>query len=268
MTNALESPSLAIRLDYGAGVAGEPRAAREIAEILMRPCFAALSRLSARRKDRWSKHAKPSVESIATYLADATNDAISMDTKRGQDLVASAEVENGVGRDAAPIVATRLQAYAAIPYVAESLEAVVTGVRDLASALGAAAGFISLEPSYGLAHRAAVAASRPKERTGIGEQRFRERRARLRYSDRIGTELAGVDWGTFLGPGHLERVDLGELRRSGAFARVVEVSPKLGYLQISNDPLDDLTDGFEARLALARRALAPLLMDVSSISME
>src|SRR5205814_2485366 len=123
----------------------------EIAEILMRPCFASLSRLSARRKDRWSKHAKPSVESIATYLADATNDAISMDTKRGQDLVASAEVENGVGRDAAPIVATRLQAYAAIPYVAESLEAVVTGVRDLASALGAAAGFISLEPSYGLA---------------------------------------------------------------------------------------------------------------------
>ena len=44
---------------------------------------------------------KPSVDQVAEYLADASNDAISMDTKRGGELVAGAEVENGVGRDSA-----------------------------------------------------------------------------------------------------------------------------------------------------------------------
>ena len=263
-----DAATLAVRLDYGDALTGAPAAARAVADVLARPCFAELSRLSARRKDRWSKHVKPSVELIAAYLADSSNDAISMDTKRGAELVAGAEVENGVGRDAAPVFETRLQAYLAIPYVARDLEAVVAGVCDLAAALHAAAGFIALEPSYGLAHRAAVAASRPKERTGLSEQRFRERRARLRYADRIGTELAGVEWGTFLGPGHLERVDLGELRRSGAFERVVEVSPRLAYLQVSDDPEDDLTEGFEAKLIAARLALAAITTDVSALSLE
>ncbi len=268
MTDTANEPSLAVRLDYGAALVGVPEVARTVAAIFMRPCFAALSRLSARRKDRWSKHAKPSAESIAAYLADATNDAISLDTKRGQELVASAEVENGVGRDAAPIPATRLQAYVAIPYVAGELAAVVVSVCDLAAALQAAAGFIALEPGYGLAHRAAVAASRPKERVGLSEQRFRERRARLRYAGRIENELAGVEWGTLIGAAHLERIDLGELRRSGAFVRVVEVAPKLSYLQVRDNPLDDLTEGFETKLVATRLALAPLLTDVSAISLE
>lgn len=267
MTDAA-TPSLAVRLDYGTPLVGSPDSARAVADVLVRPCFRELNRLSARRKDRWSKHAEPSAQTIAEYLTDASNDAISLDTRRGQELVASAEIENGVGREAAPVSATRLQAYLAIPYAASDLEAVLSGICDLASALGAAAGFVALEPDYGHAHRAAVSASRPKERTGLSEQRFRERRARLRYADRIGTELAGVEWGTVLGEGHLAHVDLGELGRSGAFARVLEISPKLAYLQVSDDPLEDLTDGFEAKLVLARRALAAVLMDVSAISME
>lgn len=267
------SGCLAVRLDYGDALVGAPDAARAVAEVLVRPCFVELSRLSARRKDRWSKHVKPSVDQVAEYLADASNDAISMDTKRGGVLVAGAEVENGVGRDSARVFATRLQAYVAIPFVAAESEAVIAGLCDFAAALHATSGFVTLEPSYGLAHRAAVAASRPKERPGLSEQRFRERRARSRYADRIGTELAGVEWGTFLGRGHLLRVDLGELRRSGAFARIVEVSskegsPKLAFLQISDDPRDDLTDAFEAKLVAARRALAAITMDVSAISLE
>ncbi len=260
--------TLAIRLDYGEALIGAHAAARVVAELLVRPCFAELSHLSARRKDRWSKHVKPSAELIAEYLADSSNDAISMDSRRGTELVAGAEVENGVGRDAAPVFTTRLQAHLAIPYVAKDLGAVIACVCDLAETLQTAGGFVALEPSYGLAHRAAVAASRPKDRPGLSEQRFRERRARLRYADRIGRELAGVEWGTFLGPSHLERVDLGELRRSGAFARVVDVSSRLAFLQVSDDPLDDLTAAFEGKLARARDALTPLLMDVSSISME
>ncbi|MEO7732414.1 MAG: hypothetical protein ABIY55_15705 [Kofleriaceae bacterium] len=257
-----------MRLDYGDALVGMPRASRAVAEVLVRPCFVELSCLSARRKDRWSKHAKPSVELISAYLADASNDAISLDTKRGGELVAGAELDNGVGRPDAPVLATRLAAYVVVPFVAAQLAEVVAGVCDLAAVLHAAAGFIALEPSYGLAHRVAVGGSRPKERVGLSPQRFRERRGRGHYDDRLATELAGVEWGTFLGAGHLARVDLGELRASGAFARVIEVTPRLAYLQVSEDPTEDLTEGFEAKLAAARHALAPVLMDVSGISLE
>jgi uncharacterized membrane protein len=57
------------------------------------------------------------------------------------------------------------------------------------------------------------------------------------------------------------------LRASGAFARVVAVAPQLVYLQVSEDPTEDLTEGFEAKLVAARWALAPLLMDMSAIEM-
>ena len=135
----------------------------------------------------------------------------------------------------------------ALPVVPADRGPFVTGVCDLAAALHAAAGFIAVEPSYALAHRAALGGSRPKERVGLSEQRFRERRGRGRFDDRLSAELAGVEWGTFLEPGHLAKIDLGSLRRSGAFAQVVEVTPGLAYLQVTEDPMDDLTEGFEPR---------------------
>lgn len=103
---------------------------------------------------------------------------------------------------------------------------------------------------------------------GLGPQRFRERRGRGHYDDRLVAELAGVEWGTFLGPGHLARLDLDQVRASGAFACIREVTPQLAYLQVSDDPADDLTEGLETKLQAARRALAPLLMDVTGISLE
>jgi len=268
MADAKTMNSYAVRLDYGLSVVDAPATAQEVAAILTRPCFAELSRLSARNKDRWSKSAKPTAEQIAAYLLDRANDAISLDTKRGGELVAGAEVENGIGRPGAPVPQTRSAAYLVIPVVPADRGPFVTGVCDLATALHAAAGFIAVEPSYALAHRAALGGSRPKERVGLSEQRFRERRGRGRFDDRLAAELAGIEWGTFLGPGHLAKIDLGSLRRSGAFARVVEVAPGLAYLQVTEDPVDDSTEGFELRLIAARRVLAPLLMDVSAISLE
>jgi hypothetical protein len=268
MSPAVPSAFLAVHLDHGEALLDQPRAAHAVGEILVRPCFGKLRRLSARRRDRWSKYTKPSAEQIAAYLGDVSNDAISLDSGRSGELVAGAEIENGVGREAARVFATRLQGYIVVPHTPGDIEAVVTGVCDLASVLGVSAGFIALETSYGLAHRAVVMGSRPKERVGLSQQRLRERRGRHHYDDRLVAELAGVEWGTFLGPGHLAKVDLAELRRSGAFARVVEVTPTLAYLQVTEDPLDDLTEGFEQKLIAARRALAPLLMDVSAISLK
>jgi hypothetical protein len=163
---------------------------------------------------------------------------------------------------------TRYSAVIALPLVAAALEAVIGSACDLAAALSAATGFIALEPRYGLAHSAALGGSRPKERVGLSTQRFRERRGRDRYEDRLVAEFAAVEWGTFLGPGHLPKINLDDLRRSGAFARVIENTPALVYLQVTEDPMDDLTEGFENKLVAARRALAPLLMDVSTISLD
>jgi len=72
-----------------------------------------------------------------------------------------------------------------------------------------------------------------------------------------------VEWGTFLGPRHLARLDLGTVKASGAFARVVELDEGLAYLQVSEDPAEDLTEGFEGKLVAARAVLAPVLMDMS-----
>jgi hypothetical protein len=264
----LVTSTLAIRLDFGQRLIEKRSVSTTVAEVLARPCFAVLDRLSGRRKDRWSKHVKPSSDAIAGYLSDPKLDAAALDNKRGKDPVASAEVENGVGRDNDAASPTRYRATAVLPYVATALEEVVTSACDLGAALDAAAGYIALEASYGLAHEVALGGFRPRERVGLSQQRFRERRGRHHYDDRLVAELAGVEWGTFLGPGHLAKVDLAELRRSGAFARVVEVTPTLAYLQVTEDPLDDLTEGFEQKLIAARRVLAPLLMDVSAMSLE
>jgi hypothetical protein len=262
----LVTESLAIRLDFGLRLVENSVAARAVADVLMRPCFGALSRIAARRKDRWSRHDKPSVDAIVSFLTDPAVDAMALDTKRGSDIVASGEVENGVGNASAPVLALRSIAYLAIPLVAAELDAVIGGTCDLAAAVSATAGFIALEPRYGLAHSAAIHIERPTERVGVSAQRFRERRARHRYGTRLVTELAGIEWGTFLGPGHLAKVDLDELRRSRAFARVVQVTPALAYVQVTADPMDDLTEAIEAKLISARQALAALLMDVSVIS--
>jgi hypothetical protein len=264
----LVTPSLAIRLDFGLRLVETPAAARAVAEVLVRPCFAELERLSGRRKDRWSRHGKPSVDAIVSYLTDPSLNAVAFDTKRNRELVASGEVENGVGNRGAVVPALRSIAYLVIPLVPAELKAVVAGVCDLAAALHAAAGFIALDARHGLAHEVALGGFRPRERVGLSEQRFRERRGRHHYDDRLVTELAGVEWGTFLGPGHLPKIDLDELRRSAAFARVVEITPSLAYVQVTADPMDDLTEGIEAKLIVARQALAPLLMDVSAISLE
>jgi hypothetical protein len=56
------------------------------------------------------------------------------------------------------------------------------------------------------------------------------------------------------------------VQSSGAFDRVVLVSPRLAYLQITKDPADDLRDDFEAKLQAARKVLTPILMDLSDVN--
>ncbi len=144
----------------------------------------------------------------------------------------------------------------------------MNGACELAAALQAGAGFVAAEPTYGLAHKLSIGASRPKERRGLSELRQRGRRARDWKSELLATQLATVEWGTFLGPGHVPRVDVAKLRDSGAFERVVEVAPSLVYLQVTADPRDDLTGELEAKLPKAREALGAVLMDIGDVDLD
>ena len=260
--------TLAIRLDYGIALVDHPDAAHRIGEIIARSCFAVLQRTSVRKLDRWSQYEQTSAEIVTKYLLDRSNDSVSFDNGRKGELVATADIQCGQRvRPKGPSI-TRWFCYIAMPLDLPQLEAVLRGVFDLAAAVQAAVGFVAAEPDYGLAQRLAVGTFKPKPRRGLSDRRRRERRARDRKDDHIDTQLAGVEWGTFLGRGHLERVNIPALRDSGVFERVIEISPTLAFLQLTKDPDDDLTDGFELKLQAARDLLAPVLMDISDVSVE
>lgn len=107
------TPTLSVRLDFSRELVKDDRGAKHVADILSRPSFSALERVSGRQKDRWAKHVKKSSELIEQYVTDAAHDAISLDTKRGPELVASAEIETGLrGRATSP---TALIGYVVMP---------------------------------------------------------------------------------------------------------------------------------------------------------
>lgn len=256
---------LAIRFDYGSVISQDRDVAHRVAELVTRPPLAMLHRVSARKLDRRSKHAPATPATIAQYLSDTSNDAVSLDNGRAGELTATAEIESGANANVKSPAATRFIAYLAIQLDASQTEAVLAVVFDLAAALRIAAGFVTVEPTYGLAHRAAVGHSIPRERSGLSGQRIRERRVRDYKNELIDTRLAGVEWGTFLGPGHLKHIDASAVRGSGAFERIVEVTPSLVFLQLTSDPEDDLSPDVEPRLQHAREVLNALLLDTSDL---
>lgn len=100
------------------------------------------------------------------------------------------------------------------------------------------------------------------EREGLGDERWRGRRARDWYGDQLATKIASVEWGLFLGAGHVIERD----RLRGSFDRVEQLSSTVTYLQVTSDPEDDLSGVLEQRLPAAREALAPVRMDGSGVA--
>ncbi len=259
------SMHIAIRLDHGTTIARSPEVARRIAAAITRPELSILSRVSARKLDRWSKHTPATPESIERYLLDLENDSVALDNGRAGELTATAEIESGINANlkASPLV--RYMAYIAVPLESAQFEGVLGAAFDVATAVSATAGFVTTEPTYGLAHRTAIGHSIPMERPGLSDQRIRERRVRDFKNEQLDTRLAGVEWGTFVGAGARRALDLDAVRASGAFYRIVELSPSLAFLQLTAHPEDDLSPAIEVRLAQARAVLAPLLLDTSDL---
>lgn len=256
---------LAIRLDYGIVVSQAQETAKRVAEILTRPELGVLRRVSARKLDRWTKHSPATAATIEQYLSDPSNDSATLDNGRSGDLTATAEVESGAHVRTSGPAATRFMTYLAMPYQADQLAEVLAATLDLAAALRIASGFVTVEPTYSLAQRAAIGHSIPRPRTGLSEQRIRERRVRDYKNELNDTKLAGVEWGTFLSAHHLEQLAVTTLRRSGAFDRIVEVTPSLVFLQLTSHPEDDLSPDVEPRLQRAREALSALLLDTGDL---
>jgi len=259
-------PTLAIHLKFGLHLVDEPLVASSVAEILSRPCFRVLERLYARVNGQRTYHSEPSVLAIARHLTNSFVDGARLDAKEGREFVALCEIENGTRiREMMP-PSIRYAAMLAIPFVEGEVDEVVSAACDLAVCLQAGNGYIALEPRFGWAYEIALGRSRPRERPGVSVQRFQERRGRSSYDDRLGTELGGLEWGTFLGGGHLARIDMEPVRASGVFARIVQLGPELVYLQVTEHAADDLTNDLEERLVEARKVLAPVLMRVAHIA--
>ncbi len=253
--------TLAVRFDFAAAIVEDAERCRRVAEILMRPCFDDLERVSAHRGDRWILHAPKSADAIVAILGDPKNSAVSFETNRGKELVASAEIKTRDVHEGA----TRFYGYLAFP-VPENLDMTITAVCELADALDTGAGFVAAEPDYPRAQSVALGGFDLEPRHGLSRRQVIERRGSHRHFRRRHNELAGPEWGTFLGAEHLSRLDIEKVRASGAFERVVLVSPRLAYLQITTDPADDLRDDFEVKLQAARAALTPILMDLSDVN--
>lgn len=263
----MSGETLAIRLDYGLVVSARPAVAREVATVLSRPVFARhLIRVSARRNDRWVDHAFGSIDTIEARLIDPRNESACLDNGRDGDLTATAEIQCGSFVRPKGPAATRFMAYVAMPFVADDLEDVLDGVCALAKILDVAAGFITLEPSYGLAHRAAIGGSEPVARSGLSERRTADRRAREWRDDEL-TSRVVVEWGLFFGAGHLAQISEDDLRASGAFARVKSVVEKqLAFVTVTTNPLNELNAEFDDKLEPARQALSKILIMAGSAS--
>lgn len=253
--------TFAVRIDFAASLVQEPARARRVGEILSRPCFAALGRVSAHVGDREVGHAPTSANAIAAILGNAENSGVVLDTPRGSKLEAGGEIKNGIRETNEG--STRFYGWFAFPLPDDPGPA-VSAICELADAVATGAGFIVVEPDYRYAQNAALGNGVFTMRPGLTKERLREREAREVHKWKRQDQLAGVEWGTFLGAQHLARLDLAAVRAAGVFERVEVISPALAFLQVTKDPADDLREDFAPKLQRARAALAPIMIDVSA----
>ncbi len=260
MANGLLVNTLVLHIDHRVAPCSDAGCAVAVAEILARPCFDALSRVAINVKHRDRAHHAKTAEAIADALLATDSDAAVLDNGRVGELVASARIWTGrhiaTYADPKPFLAS----YVVVPYDPMRRDALVDGFVELVTALSAVAGYATLERDFARGRDAALSTAPPQAEVRDDPRRARERKGHYWYDKRVQRELSGPDWGLVLGPEHLEHVTLDRavfpIIRDAGVSRVVFLSP---------EPADVLADAFAGKLDAARRALAPLLMDVSKV---
>lgn len=258
-------PTLSMRLEYALVPARDPTVVTAMAEIMMRPCFAPLKRMSLEtRRGRNMLYTRPSAEVIQAYLCDPRCDVVDMESGREGDLIAQARLPTGLLLEPDHWVAypAPLESYVIVPHDPGLVSARIDAFCDLAQAVQATAGCVSTENGFNLAQNFCIGRlSKPDKlvhkQPGLTLRRLAERR---RYSKRkLDREVPSPEWGLFLSRKHLDVVSADALEASGVFHQVRRLADDLVFLQLTADPADALRPDYDALLDPVRAVLAPVL---------
>ncbi len=242
--------------------------AARIACLLRRPVLGALTRMYLQVGDRDLGH-KPVTDSelIADLTAPGPH-AIALDNGRGT-LEAIASIQLALPYSSGTDTSIPLVSFIVVPYVEAARTALVDTAVALAEALRSAWGMMSVEPTLAIAHKAALHMGPQKDERAhypqMTDDRARYRRAPFVYDSKIDRAIGGPEWGTLLGSKHLERLSLDAVRSTGAFAEIRELVSGGAFLALTTNPGDALSDRIVELVAAGRRALEPIVLDVSAI---
>jgi hypothetical protein len=259
------TPTLMLRLEHAFIPGRDDAAAAAVAEIVTRPCFAALRRVALETaRGRTMHHSRTTTERVKALMQDPRCDIVDMDSGREQELSASARLETGLlrSKDYWDVYPGPLEPHILVPYEPEHAQARIGAFCELAVVLRAIAGFVSVEMDHPMAHKVAIGLAKSSLERGLQQpgmtwRRIRERRT---YSQKtLDREIPAPEWGLFLGRGHLASVSADVLEASGVFHQVRRLSDDLVFLQLTADPSDALRPDFDALLDPVRRVLAPVL---------
>ena len=266
-------PSIVVTIGHATRPGEQPEIRDAVADVLARPAFGSLRRVARGVRGRAVGHAELDRDRIAAYLAGEACDPLILDSGRSGELTALASIDAGRRVTAwdspGPVP---VSSFAILPYDGTHLAEILAAFLDLARALRAVSGFVTVEPTLGMAQTAALVGQlSPRARArhpALTDRHVRERGAAWVYDRELDRRIGGPEWGTFLGAGHLAALPLAELERSGVFARVVVLDEALVFVQLTEDPLDVLDPAFETRLDAARVVLAPIMLDSRNVPLK
>ncbi len=187
-----------------------------------------------------------------------------MDSGRQGELSASALLPTGLVLEPDYWVAypAPLSLKVIVPHDPGFARARIDAFCDLAVAVQAVAGCVSVENSLHLAQQVSFAtltqpANLVNMQPGLTLRRLAERRS---YDKRkLDREVPAPEWGLFLSRGHLDLVSANDLEASGVFHQVRRLGDDLVFLQLTGDPADALRPDYDDLLDPVRRVLAPVL---------
>jgi hypothetical protein len=258
--------TLVARFDHASRLGRSVTASAAVAEVLTRPCFDVLERVSCFRLDRQCRYAPKTQDLIAEYLAQRPNESIVIDNGRKGDLIAKTLLETGHSDHGSYGLPAPFRSYVVVPMDTAAVNAVVDSCCEIAVALQAAAGSITVEASFGDAESYALSMPRSRPTSGIeGEaavNRSRERAAHFHYDRDIHKRVAAPEWGLFLSENHLRLLPLDVIRQRSVFKIVRELVPnRLVFIQLTDNPETALQSDVDELYGKARRDLEPILMD-------
>lgn len=246
-----------------------PETCARLARLLRRPVLGTLSRMYLQVGDQDLGH-KPATKSALTEdLREPGPHAIGLDSGAG-GLEAIASIQLAFPYSLEADTAIPLVSFFVVPYVDAARGSLIDTALEIAVALRPIWGMISVEPTLSIAHQAALhMAPRKDERAScpqLTDDRIRYRRAPAFHQQKIDRAIGGPEWGTLLGPKHLERLSLDAVRASGAFAIVRALASGGAFLALTTNPADARGDTIAELVAAGRRALEAILLDISTIT--